>query len=98
MSEVIYTRAFWERALELKTADDQTCEACHIGTIKKGDGKRTVRVVLTGDGTPLPHRLRLLCTICYPDAKKVTASRKQILDKIALLPFENPGAPKSAHA
>jgi hypothetical protein len=98
MAEVIYTRAFWEAALALKTQDDQYCESCKIGTIKKGEGKRIVRVVLTGDGTPVPSRLRLLCTICYPDAKAVTASRKQILDKIALLPFENPEAPKGAHA
>lgn len=98
MAEVVYTRAFWEKCLELKSDEDQSCEVCHGITIKKGEGKKTVRVVLTGDGTPLPHRLRLLCTICYPDPKAFSLSRKQILDKIALLPFENTEAPKSANA
>jgi hypothetical protein len=98
MADIIYTRAFWEMALALKTQDDQDCEACHVGTIRKGEGKRTVRVVLTGDGEPVPERLRLLCTICYPDRTAIHLSRKQILDRIALLPFENPEAPKSANA
>lgn len=98
MAEPVYTRAFWERCLALKSDEDQTCEVCKQGTILKGEGRRRVRVVLTGDGEPLPHRLRLLCTVCYPDAKPVGFSRKQILDKIALLPFENPEAPKGAHA
>lgn len=98
MAEPVYTRAFWEKALELASKAPKQCEGCHGYTKLKGEGRRRVRVVCLTPDNPTPKSLALICTTCKPEPVVKLPSRSQILAKIMELPFEQPEAPKSAHA
>lgn len=74
-----YPPEFWARAFVLASLAPKQCEQCHGFTILKREGRRTVCVVLTEPGKPLPHNLRLLCTSCFPDAREVKVSRAKIM-------------------
>jgi len=89
-----YTPQFWQRAHALVDAP-QKCEECRMFHDEKNKPYVVVRLVLTGDGTPRPERLHLLCKRCYPDPRPRRYSRKSILDKIADLPFPETGAVES---
>lgn len=80
---VEYSQAFWDKALAMASVGSKQCEQCRLYTIRKGEGRRTVRVVLTEEGKPMPHKLRLLCTVCFPDAREFTLPRKLLIAKIA---------------
>lgn len=90
MSAIEYQRDFWQRAYQLVDSP-QVCEQCKRHHNNKARPKVTVRVVLTGKGMPLPTRLKLLCTQCFRDPVPVRITRKLVLDRIAQLPFPNPG-------
>jgi hypothetical protein len=92
-----YSIAFWERALELASIGYKQCEQCKGYTIRKGEGRKTVRIVLTEAGKPMPHKLRLLCTVCFPDAREIKVPRRLILAKIADLPFPEPDKAKTVN-
>lgn len=98
MAETTYSRAFWEKALELASKAPKQCEGCHTFTRLKVPDRRTVRLVCTEPEKLTPQSLHLLCTACHPDKTIKLPSKKMILAKIAELPFENPEAPKGAHA
>lgn len=85
---ITYTPEFWSRALKLASIGSKQCEQCNGFTIRKGEGRKTVRVVLTEGGKPMPHKLRLLCTVCFPDAREFKLPRKLIIAKIGDL-FEH---------
>lgn len=85
---VTYSKEFWDRALKLASIGSKQCEKCKGFTICKGEGRKTVRVVMVEGGTPLPYKLRLLCTTCCPGAREFKLPRKQILAKVADL-FEH---------
>jgi hypothetical protein len=74
------------------------CEKCRGFTVYKGEGKRTVRVVLTGDGTPHAYLLKLLCDKCHPNPGPLELSRKAILAQIADLPFPEPDKARTVNA
>jgi hypothetical protein len=71
--EPVYTPEFWKAAYALVDAQ-QKCEICKQYRNLKTRPFVDVRVVLTGDGTPRPDSLHLLCTRCHPEPK---ADRKK---------------------
>lgn len=89
-----YPPEFWQRAFALADAP-QGCEKCRMFHDEKNKPYVVIRLVLTGDGTPCPERLHLLCKRCYPDPRPRRYSRKSILAKISDLPFPETGAVES---
>lgn len=97
MTVPLYTRDFWDRALWL-VDQPQVCEQCaRVHIVRKVDSVR-VRVVLTGNSSPAPNNLRLLCQQCYPNPVPVKFSRKHILAQIAEVPFPEPDKAKTVNA
>jgi hypothetical protein len=94
MSESEYSRAFWKRVNEL-SRHPLKCEKCGAvpspasrGTQgQKGFREVRVRVTLHGD-VPIPSRLHVECTQCFPDPVVRKTSRRDILAQILPLPFE----------
>jgi hypothetical protein len=80
---VEYSQAFWRRAFELASDGAKQCEVCHSYTIRKGEGRRTVRVVMNEPGKPEAYKLRLLCTVCRPDAREVKVPPKKLAALVA---------------
>jgi hypothetical protein len=98
--EVVYTQEFWDRALELVDAEKR-CEQCRRLHNQERKPRVLVGLVLTGDGTPLPERLHLLCNACLreirPPRPRPRIIRKPA-SKIAELPFPHPNQPREAVA
>jgi len=82
---LLYRPEFWDRAMQLASIGHKQCEECLLYSSRKVGDKRTVRVVLAEEGKPMPHKLRLLCTCCFPDAEEVGVPRKVLLSKIGEL-------------
>jgi hypothetical protein len=82
---VEYPPEFWKRAFELASDGAKQCEKCHTFTIRKGEGRCTVRVVMAEPGKPMVHKLRLLCTRCLPDAREVKVPPKKLAALVAVL-------------
>jgi hypothetical protein len=96
---VVYTREFWDRAVALVDAEKR-CEQCGRLHNEERKPRVLVRLELTGDGTPLPERLHLLCNACLqnrPPRPRPRVIRKPT-SKIAELPFPHPNQPREAVA
>lgn len=92
--EVEYTREFWEHAQALVEGPHQ-CAECKAWHTRKSRPFVTVRLVLMGDGTPVPARLRMLCTKCFPESRTVKMSLKYIKSKMLDLPFDGVARPSA---
>lgn len=80
---VEYPPEFWARAFQLASIGAKQCEECKQFTLRKGEGRRTVRVVMAEPGKPMVHKLRLLCTVCRPDAREVKVPPKKLAAMVA---------------
>ena len=99
MANVVYTADYWKRAYKLVDMMPHHCEYCNLQHNEtKGASYCFVRLIDIGAVPGDPKSLVLACRKCRPSPRGPRLSRKQILDKIAELQFDNTAAPSGAHA
>lgn len=98
MASVVYTPEYWQRAQSLVDRSEHRCEYCKLPhSDRNKPGYRFVRVIDIGAEPGDLRNLVLACTTCRPKPVGPKITRKQILDKIAELPFPAQPAAASAH-
>ena len=98
MAKLVYTPEYWSRALKLFDVQVHRCEYCNRPhNERKGEFYCFVRVIDIGATPGDRENLVLACRRCRPNPGGPRLSKKQILDKIAELPFDQPAAGQAAH-
>lgn len=88
MASLTYSADYWKRATKLVDANPHACEYCRRNHCeKRGEDYCFVRVIDIGAKPGDPKNLVLACRRCRPNPRGPKLSKKQILDKIAELPF-----------
>jgi hypothetical protein len=96
MSKLTYTERYWQRAQELVDKQVHHCQYCRRKHNEyKGDLYCFVRVIDIGAVPGEPANLVLACRRCRSNPRGPHPTRKQMLAKIAELPFP-PSAPAKA--
>ena len=99
MGNPIYTPEYWNRALKLVDMQVHNCEYCRRPhDERRGEDYCYVRVIDIGTKPGEPANLVLACMRCRPKKSVHNLSKKQILDKIAELPFPGAQLPGVTHA
>ena len=79
MSEIIYTREFWQRAYELLDQRPYECYSCRRISDAKAKPTVHVRLVRIAEPTepPKPEQLQMSCHRCTADPRMPTVKTKR---------------------
>ena len=99
MAKLVYTPEYWSRAIELIDVQVHRCEYCkRPHDERRGEFYCFVRLIDIGEKPGDLQNLVLACRRCRPGPRGPKLTKKQILDKIAELPFDQPVAGQGARA